>query len=86
MSSIFAGTERTTPPQSQASKPPLGPVLIALGVALCVFGLLLTPLISADVRSGHRFWLRIIVADELSALALIGAGCVKNYLGGTRQS
>ena len=82
MSSIFSGTERSPCPRWQALMPKLrlGTAQIALGIALLVFGLFLAPLIPADLRSGHRFWVRIVMADEVLALALIVTGCVKNYL------
>jgi hypothetical protein len=82
MSSIFSGTERTISPRWQSLMPklPLGTALLVLGIVLLAFGLFLAPLIPADMRSGHRFWVRIVMADELIALALIATGCVKNYL------
>jgi len=87
MSSIFSGTEGTTPPRWQALMPKLllSTALIVLGIVLLAFGLFLAPLLPTDVRSGHRFWLRIIAADEVLALALIVTGCIKNYLGPTQR-
>ena len=83
MSSIFSGTERTTPSRWQALIPklPLGTALLVLGVVLLLFGLFLAPLIPADLRSGHRFWVRIVAADEVVALALIVIGGISNYFG-----
>ena len=83
MSSIFSGTERTLPPRWHPLIPklPLGIALITLGVVLVLIGLFLAPLIPADLRSGHRFWVRIVAADEVVALALIATGCITNYLG-----
>ena len=83
MSSIFSGTERTTPPRWEALMPKslLGTALIVLGVVLLAFGLFFAPLIPTDLRSGHHFWLRIIAADEVLALVLIVTGCIKKYLG-----
>jgi len=87
MSSIFSGTERTTPPGGHAllSKLPLGTALIVLGILLLAFGLFLAPLIPVDIRSGHRFWIRIVAADQVLALALILVGYIKNYLRPTRR-
>ena len=83
MSSIFSGTERITPPRWLALIPnlPLGTALMVLGIVLVAFGLFLAPLVPADLRSAHRFWMRIIAADEVLALALIATGGIKNYLG-----
>lgn len=83
MSSIFSGTERNIPDRWQALMPKslLGTALIVLGVVLLAFGLFLAPLIPADLRSGHRFWVWIIAADEILALALIATGYIKKYLG-----
>ncbi len=87
MSSIFSGTERTLPPKWHALIPklPLGIALITLGIVLVLFGLFLAPLIPADLRAGHRFWVRIVAADEVVALALIVTGGIKNYLGLTQR-
>ncbi len=83
MSSIFSGTERATDARAEAVIPklPFGTALIVLGIVLLVFGLFLAPLMPADWRTGHRFWVRTIAADELVALALIATGCIKKYLG-----
>jgi hypothetical protein len=43
---------------------------------LLLFGLFLAPLIPADLRSGHHFWVRIVAADEVLALTLIVASCI----------
>ena len=88
MSSIFSGRDRTTPPRWPALTPPLplGAALIVLGLVLLVFGLFLAPLIPADLRSGHRFWVHIVEADEALALALIVIGWFKNYFGSTPRA
>ncbi len=87
MGSIFSGSERITASRWQglAPKLPLGTALIVLGIVLLLFGLFLAPLIPADLRSGHRFWLRIVAADEVLALALIVTGCIKNYFRTTQR-
>jgi hypothetical protein len=87
MSSIFSGSERITPSRWQALTPKLslGTALIVLGIVLLLFGLFLAPLIPADLRSGHRFWVPIVAVEEVLALALIVTGCIKNYLGPTRR-
>jgi len=87
MSSIFSGSERITPSRWQALTPklPLGSALIVLGIVLLLFGLFLGPLVPADLPSGHRFWVRIVAADEAFALALIVTGYIKNYLGPTQH-
>jgi hypothetical protein len=81
MSSIFSGSERITSSPAFTPKLPLGTALIVLGIMLLLFGLFLAPLIPADLRSGHRFWVWIVAADEVFALALIVAGRIGNYLG-----
>ena len=87
MSSIFSGTERTIPPRWHALIPklPLGIALVVLGIVLLIFGLFLAPLIPADLRSGHRFWARVIALDEVIAVALIASGCIKNFLGSAQR-
>jgi hypothetical protein len=65
-----------------APKLPPGAALIVLGVVLLLFGLFLAPLISVDLRSGHRYWVAIVTVDEVVAVALILTGFVQRHLGG----
>jgi hypothetical protein len=84
MSSIFSGTERSTTLRRQALTPklPLATALIVLGIVLFLFGLFLAPLIPADLRSGHRFWVWNIAVDEVTAVALIATGYIKKHMQG----
>lgn len=84
MSSIFSGTEKHRPAQREPAPIPrlqCSTVLWVLGVMLLFFGLFLVPLISADLRLGHRFWLQLVIADEVVAIGLIAAGGVFKALG-----
>lgn len=59
-------------------------VLWVLGLMFLLFGLFLVPLILADLRSGHQFWLLLVAVDEVVAIALIATAAVFNLFG--RQS
>jgi len=82
MSSIFSATQESKPLRHLLPVPrlPLGSALLVLGAVLLLFGVFLAPLIPADLRSGHRFWIRIVTADEIIALALLVAGICATYL------
>ena len=81
MSSIFSGTENSKLTRWHVAIPSLqlDTSLIVLGIVLLCFGLFLAPLIPADARSGHRFWVRVVTADELIALVLLVTGGIKRY-------